>query len=64
METGYISGRKGMYGSEMITWTTSKGAFVSEAEREELVTAEHWWEGIGYAKAFRCRNCRLIQFDY
>jgi len=46
----------------MLAWAPSKGLIATH--REQVVHVDEWWHRYAYVKAFRCQNCRVIQFEY
>jgi len=62
MEEGYISAPFSATYPSTIGWSITKT--LTAADLVPLVGAEHWLQTYVKARAVRCRNCRLVQFEY
>jgi Domain of unknown function (DUF6487) len=62
MEEGFVSAYKHDPMNPRLGWSKTKVHFAPN--REELLNTEHMREGYVFTKAFRCHDCRLIQFEY
>jgi len=45
-----------------IGWSSTKGQ--TAIDLQPLLGTDHWYQNFAYAKAFRCKSCKLVQFEY